>query len=131
MATASGTFEMTSTAEPPLLEDDGIVLGRMTFEKVFRGGLIGTSTVHMTYARTPVETSAGYVAIERIAGTLGGCEGSFMVLHTGVSSNRGQSLEISIVPDSGTGDLRGISGSMNITIVDGGHEYTVDYELAS
>lgn len=129
MQTAAGTFEMTSTADPPFSTEDGILLGRMTFDKVFAGDLEGTSTVHMTYARTPVETSAGYVAVERIVGSLGGHDGSFVVLHTGVSSGRDQSLTVSIVPDSGTAALQGISGSMTIDVVDGGHEYTLDYEL--
>ncbi|MCB0871740.1 MAG: DUF3224 domain-containing protein [Actinobacteria bacterium] len=126
---AAGTFEITSTPEPPLSTDDGILIGRMTFEKVFSGGLEGTSTVHMTYARTPVETSAGYVAVERVIGSLGGREGSFVVLHTGLSTGDAQSLALTIVPDSGTHALQGIAGSMTIEVVDGIHEYTVDYAL--
>ncbi|MEZ5081217.1 MAG: DUF3224 domain-containing protein [Thermoleophilia bacterium] len=129
MRNAAGTFEITSTPEPPLVTEDGILIGRMTFEKAFSGGLEGTSVVHMTYARTPVEASAGYVAVERVIGSLEGREGSFVVLHTGLSTGDAQSLALTIVPDSGTHALQGIAGSMTIEVVEGVHEYALDYEL--
>ena len=129
MPSATGTFEITPTPEPPFFADDGISLGRVQFDKVLHGALEGTSTVHMTYARTPVESSAGYVAVERITGTLDGREGSFVVLHTGLSTADGQNLDVSIVPDSGTAALQGISGSMTIEVMDDGHRYTIDYQL--
>jgi hypothetical protein len=129
MISAAGTFDITSHPEPPFDTEDGVLLGRMTFDKVFHGSLEGTGTVHMTYARTPVETSAGYVAVERITGALDGRRGSFVVLHTGLTSDGDQSLTVTVVPDSGTAELTGIAGSMTIDNVDGDHSWTMSYDL--
>lgn len=129
MARVTGSFDVTSTPEPPFDTANGVVLGRMLIDKQFRGPLEATGTVHMTYARTAVETSAGYVAVERITGTLEGRQGSFVVLHTGVTRGDEQDLTIAIVPDSGTGDLAGISGAMSIDVLDEGHRYTLTFAL--
>jgi uncharacterized protein DUF3224 len=83
----------------------------------------------MTYVRTPVETSAGYVAIERITAVLDGRQGSFVLLHVGMAHNGESSLEVSVVPDSGTGELTGITGSMAISEIAGDHHYRLDYQL--
>jgi hypothetical protein len=127
---ARGTFEITMQAEPPFDTVEGVSLGRASFTKRFAGALEGTSQVHMLASRTTVENSAGYVAIERIVGTLEGRNGSFVVLHRGLMNRGAASLEITVVSDSGTGALAGISGKMDIQRVEGQHRYELDYELA-
>lgn len=129
MPIVRGTFEASPQAEPPFSTEDGVLLGKMTFHKVFEGALTGTSVVHMTYARTPVETSAGYVAIERIVGSLESRSGSFVVMHTGLAHEGELRLDVPVVPDSGTGELSGLTGSMLIDESDGQHSYTLTYEL--
>lgn len=130
MTTVSGTFDVSTRPDPPFSTEDGVFLGRMEFDKVFQGALVATSVVHMTYARTPVDTSAGYVAVERIVGSVDGRAGSFVVLHTGLMDEGELSLEVPIVPKSGTGELAGITGSMTIEESDGEHSYTLEYNLA-
>jgi hypothetical protein len=129
MHTVSGTFAITMQAEPPFDQRDGVILGRTRFDKTFHGPLTATSVVHMTSVRTAQPTSAGYVAVERLEGTVEGKAGSFCVVHLGLM-NRGESeLRVSIVPDSGTGALTGITGGMRIRNVDGQHHYELDYAL--
>lgn len=129
MHTVKGTFEIQAFPEPPYDTRGGVTLGRMRFEKKFSGPLEGTSTVHMLAARTPVKDSAGYVALERIEGTVEGTRGAFVVQHVGVMSKGSQSLSVTVVPDSGTDELAGISGEMKIDIVDGQHHYELRYQL--
>jgi hypothetical protein len=124
---AKGTFQITMTADPPYDPGDGVPLARAIFDKKFAGPLEGSSHVTMLSARTPVADSAGYVAIERITAVLDGRRGSFVVVHTGIMKRGERSLTITVVPDSGTGQLVGISGSMDIQIIDGQHHYTLDY----
>ncbi len=126
----SGSFDITRTAEPPFDTADGVVLGRMRFDKTFHGPLAATSVVHMTSAMTSVKGSAGYVAVERITGSLEGKAGSFVVLHTGLMDRGAPSLTITVVPDSGTGELVGLAGEMAIEIVEGEHRYRMSYTLA-
>ena len=125
---AKGTFEITMTADPPYDVGDGVPLARATGGKKFAGPLEGSSHVTMLSARTPVADSAGYVAIEHINALLDGRRGSF-VMHTGIMKRGERSLTIGIVPDSGTGQLLGIAGSMDIQIIDGQHHYSIDYTL--
>jgi hypothetical protein len=125
-----GTFEVKMTAEPPFSDIDGISLGRVTFEKTFRGDLDATSVVHMIGARNAnVPTSAGYVALERVTGTLAGRRGTFVLQHNGIMNRGKGSLDCTVVPDSGTGELTGLSGRLAIDIVEKQHHYTFDYEL--
>lgn len=124
---ATGTFEVTATLEPPYDDVDGVTLARASFKKQFSGPLTATSTVQFLGARTPTPGSAGYAALERITGTLDGRAGSFVVVHLGLMTRGEQSLTIRIVPDSGTGELVGIAGTMSIQIVDGQHHYTIDW----
>ena len=129
MAHATGSFEVKLTPQPPEDKADGSTLGRMSGDKQFHGDLEGTSKVQMLTAMTEVKGSAGYVAIERVTGTLRGRSGSFILQHSG-SSNRGATqLSITVVPDSGTGQLVGITGKMTITITDGKHSYDFEYTL--
>lgn len=128
-AHATGAFEVKLTPQPPEDKADGSTLGRMSGDKQFHGDLEGTSKVQMLTAMTDVKGSAGYVAIERVIGTLHGHTGSFVLQHSG-SSNRGATqLSITVVPDSGTGQLVGITGKMTITITDGKHSYDFEYTL--
>jgi hypothetical protein len=124
---AKGTFEITMSAEPPYDEVEGVSLARVTFDKRFAGPLEGTGRVVMLGARTPVEGSAGYVALERVAATLEGRRGTFVLQHTGVATRGALSLSVTVVPDSGTGELRGLSGKMDIQIVEGRHHYDFDF----
>lgn len=127
---ATGTFQIQMTGEPPYATDDGVALARAVFTKQFTGDLVGDGRVEFLGARTPVDGSAGYVALERIAGTLGGRAGSFCTIHHGVMDRGARQLTITIVPDSGTGALTGLRGTMTIDIVDKVHHYTIDYALA-
>lgn len=126
---ATGTFEIKMTPQPPYDSSDGIKLARSTISKTFHGQLEATSSVEMLSAMTSVEGSAGYVAIERVVGTLDGRAGSFIAQHNGAMARGEASLSVTIVPDSGTGALSGIAGRMTIEIVDKKHLYTLDYTL--
>lgn len=126
---ATGDFDVKGT---PLPFDDkapGVTLGRMRFDKQFRGDLVATSQVEMLSALSSVKGSAAYVAMEWITGTLGSKSGSFVLHHTGVMDRGAQSLAISVVPDSGTGELTGLTGTFKIDIRDGKHFYAFDYVI--
>jgi hypothetical protein len=126
---AEGTFEITIEREPPYESGDGVALARATVTKIFHGELDAKSTVHMLSATTPVQGSAGYVALERVVGKLGTRSGSFVLQHNGWMRDGEQHLVVTVVPDSGTGALKGISGEMIIRITDGRHQYEFDYVL--
>lgn len=126
---ASGTFEVKLTPQTP--EDaNSPALARMILDKQFHGDLEGTSKGQMLSAGTSVQGSAGYVAIERVAGTLHGRSGTFVLQHNGLMDRGKPSLSIIVVPDSGTGDLAGLTGRMSIDIADGRHSYEFEYTLA-
>ncbi|WP_084963139.1 DUF3224 domain-containing protein [Thermoactinospora rubra] len=129
--TAKGTFDVHDwTPQPPLADHDGISVAHVTLRKTFHGDLTGSSVVHMTIATTPVEDSRSYVAVERVTGTLDGREGTFLLQHSAAMDRGEQTLRISVVPDSGTGELAGLRGVMDIHIApDGGHSYTFDHNL--
>lgn len=132
MATrASGTFDVKLS--PVASEDvkEGASLGRMSIDKQFHGDLEGTSKGEMLTAGTPVKDSAGYVAIERVNGKLQGRSGSFALQHSGTMTRGAPHLTITVVPDSGTGDLKGIAGTMMIRIQGGKHFYDFDYTIDS
>jgi ketosteroid isomerase-like protein len=126
---ATGTFDVTLT---PLDVHDmgaGAKLGRMSIEKKLSGDLAGASKGEMLTAGTDVKGSAGYVAVERFTGTLGGKSGSFTLQHN-ATMNRGDGrLAIEVVPDSGAGELAGITGTLTIEIADGRHSYAFEYAL--
>ncbi len=109
---------------------DAKTLGRMALEKQFHGELDAASKGEMLTAMTEVKGSAGYVAIEKVTGTLAGRRGSFALLHTGTMTRGNQELSVNVVPDSGTGQLTGITGKLRIRIEEGGkHFYEFDYTL--
>ena len=128
-STGHGTFEIKIDFQPPYDTTDGISLGRATFTKQFQGDLTGTSTGEMLSALTAVKGSAGYVSSERIAATLHGRTGTFVVQHIGRMTRGAAELTITIVSDSGTGELAGIAGRMTIDVVERQHHYTIAYTL--
>jgi hypothetical protein len=126
---ASGTFEVKLT---PQAAEEGTDagLGRMSSEKQFHGDLEGTSKGFMlSSAATIVKGSGGYVAMERVTGTLKGRTGSFVLQHSGTMTRGTPQLNITVVPDSGTGQLTGISGAFTIKIDAGKHSYEFEYTL--
>ena len=129
-AQVKGEFEVKRTPQDACDLGDGVAAGHIRFDKRFRGALDATSVVHMLAVGTEVEGSAAYVAIERITGSLDGRTGAFFMQHNGVMDRGTPSLSITVVPDSGTGELKGLSGRMAIDITDGRHYYTFDYVLS-
>jgi flagellar basal body rod protein FlgG len=124
---ASGTFEVKLN---PQDEGPDAPVGRMSIDKQFQGDLAATSKGQMLMASSStVKDSAGYVAIEKVTGTLKGRRGSFYLQHTGTMTRGVGELGITVIPDSGTDELVGLRGKMNIIIADGKHSYEFEYEL--
>ena len=126
---ASGTFDVTVTPQATDTGAQGGTRGRMSIDKRYHGDLDGTGTGEMLTAGTSVQNSAGYVAMERVSGTLNGRTGTFMLQHSGTMDRGALHLLITVVPDSGTGQLVGITGTMGITIANGRHSYEFTYTL--
>ncbi len=126
----SGTFEVKVAPQAPDNNAEGSALGRLLIDKQFRGDLEATSKGQMLAAGTSVEGSAGYVAMEQVSGTLHGRSGTFALQHNGTMTRGKPQLTVTVVPDSGTGQLVGLSGRMAIEIADGKHSYHFDYRLA-
>ena len=126
---ASGTFDVQLA--PQTVADTALTasLSRLSLDKQFRGELEGTSKGEMLAAAAGVEGSAGYVAIERVSGTLRGRRGTFVLQHSGTMTRGAPELRITVVPDSGTDELAGLAGTMMITIADGKHFYDFEYTL--
>jgi hypothetical protein len=127
---ANGTFEVKLTPQAQDDKTEDANLGRMLIDKQFHGDLEGTSKGQMLSAMTAVKGSAGYVAIEKVTGKLHGRSGTFVLQHTGTMNRGVPQLSVTVVPDSGAGELTGLSGKMNIIIADGKHSYEFDYTLA-
>ncbi|MGZ6096392.1 MAG: DUF3224 domain-containing protein [Polyangiales bacterium] len=127
---ASGTFTVKLGRQDTETEAQ-TGLGRMIIDKQFQGPLEAVSKGQMIAAGTDVKGSAGYVAIERVTGSLEGKTGSFLLQHSGLMNRGVGELIIRVVPDSGSGELMGISGTMGIDIVDGQHFYRFDYTLGT
>jgi hypothetical protein len=127
---ASGTFDVKLAPLGAYNTDEGTKLARMSIDKQFHGALEATSKGEMLSAGTAVEGSAGYVAIERVEGTLDGRRGTFVLQHNATMARGVPALDISVVPDSGTGELAGLSGRMGIDIADGKHAYDFEYGFA-
>jgi hypothetical protein len=125
---ASGTFDVKLT---PQVDGDAEVpsVGRMSIEKKFGGGLEATSKGQMLAVRTETQGSAGYVAMERVSGALDGRAGTFALQHSGTMTRGEQQLSITVVPDSGTGQLAGLAGRMTISVSEGKHSYEFEYTL--
>ena len=130
MPIARGPMEVNIDAEPPFLEKEGLKLNRNTVRKEFSGDMVGTSEAQMIAAFTGTPGSAGYVAIEYFTGSVDGKSGSFLLQHSGLMDRGDAQLTVTIVPDSGAGELTGISGTLEIDNDDGQHSYVLHYEQA-
>src|SRR5215469_766381 len=125
-ARVTGPFEVKIIPQDDKLGDG---ISRMLLDKQYHGGLDGTSKGQML-AVGSAKSSGVYVAIEIFTGTLRGKTGSFSLHHTGIMTKAAPKLTISVVPDSGTGQLAGITGNMTINIApDGRHSYEFEYTL--
>ena len=129
MTSAAGSFEVTMSPEPPYDVNEGASIGRVSIKKAFKGDLEASSSVEMIGARSEVKGSAGYVAIERVTGSLHGRTGTFVLQHSGSMTRGKGELSVTVVPDSATGELKGLSGRMTIEIIDGKHLYGLEYTL--
>jgi Protein of unknown function (DUF3224) len=126
---ATGTFEVKLTPQDKDDNSADSILARFTIDKQFHGDLEGTSKGEMLAVSTSVPGSAGYVAMEQIKGTVGGRTGSFAMQHTGTMTRGKPDLTVTVVPDSGTGELEGLAGRMVIVIADSKHSYEFDYTI--
>ncbi|MGO9804790.1 MAG: DUF3224 domain-containing protein [Steroidobacteraceae bacterium] len=131
MTHASGAFDVKVTPQKP---DTQIArtanLGRLTIDKQFHGDLEASAKGEMLATQTDVKGSAGYVALERVTGKLQGRAGSFVLLHSATMKRGAPETTITVVPDSGTGELTGIAGSMRIKVApDGSHSYEFEFRI--
>ena len=126
---ATGTFEIKLSPEPLADTDADKTLARMSIRKTFHGPLEATSRGEMLSAMTATKGSAGYVAIERVSGTLAGHTGTFVLQHSGLMNHGSPTLMVTVVPDSGTGALAGLAGTMSIVNGPDGHTYDFTYTL--
>ncbi len=129
MPTARGSFDVNIDPDPPYLDQNGLKLNRNSVTKEYSGDLVGSAEAQMLAAYTNNPGSAGYVAIEHFTGSVDGKSGSFVLQHHGIMDRGEGQLAVTIVPDSGTGELTGISGTLQIDIHEGQHLYTLNYEL--
>jgi len=126
---AKGTFEVKLVPQVSGDKTLDASLGRLSIDKQFQGDLEGTGKGQMLTAITG-KGSAGYVAMELVSGTLNGRAGTFVLQHTGIMTRGASQLNIAVVPDSGTGSLVGLAGTMIIKVAEGKHSYEFDYTLA-
>lgn len=122
---ARGTFEVKLL---PIGGNDGPI-GVLSIDKIFHGDLQGSSVGQMLALRTPVEGSAGYVAMERVTAVLAGREGAFTLQHNGLMTRGTPTLSVVVVPDSGSDGLLGLAGKLEISITQGRHDYRLLYSL--
>jgi hypothetical protein len=126
---ANGTFEVRLIPQAPDENAGEANIGRMIIDKQFHGDLEATSKGQMLAVGTEVKGSAGYVAMERVSGSLAGREGSFALQHNGIMTRSEGQLTVVVVPDSGAGRLVGLAGKMTIKIEDGKHFYEFEYTI--
>lgn len=132
MQHATGPFEVKlAPQKPDHPQAEAAGLGRMSLDKQFHGDLEATGQGEMLSILDRDKGSGGYVALERVTGTLQGREGSFVLQHDATMNRGAAEMNITVVPDSGTGQLTGISGTMTIRIDGGQHFYDFDYALES
>lgn len=127
-AVAKGTFDVKLA---PQATDPGgeAAISRMSIDKQYHGDLAATAKGQMLAHMTTVDGSGVYVAIERVDGTLQGLRGTFVLQHSGVMVRGTQQLSVTVVADSGTGELIGLSGALEIIIADGKHSYELTYSI--
>jgi hypothetical protein len=126
---ASGPFDVKLVAQGAPDKAEGSTLARMSLDKQYHGNLEATAKGEMLTAGTEVQGSAGYVAIERVTGTLNGRSGSFVLQHSGTLTRGVPVQNITVVPDSGSGQLAGITGKLTVIIEAGKHSYEFEYTL--
>ena len=126
---ATGTFEVKLTPLDPAFKADDNSIGRFSLDKQFHGAIEATSKGEMLSGMGTVKGSGGYVAIERVTGTLDGRTGTFILQHNGIMQNGVYHLNVIVVPDSATAQLTGLQGTMEIIIKDGKHSYDFSYTL--
>lgn len=131
MARVEGEFDVTMTPERMSVGASGFGLGRMVLDKRYHGALEASGNGEMLTFMGAVQGSAGYVAMERVEGTLDGLSGGFTLQHNGIMDRGQPSLAVLVVPDSGSGDLTGLSGKLDIRNEDGKHYYVFDYVIAA
>jgi hypothetical protein len=129
MKRATGSFEVSLQPLPNTEVTSDNLFGRLLLNKTFSGDLAATARGQMLSAMTTVKGSAGYVAIDHVTGELDGRRGSFVLQHSGAMERGMQRLSIMVVPDSGTGELAGISGTLSINVIDGKHFYDFIYSI--
>lgn len=130
MLQAKGTFDVKMTPQASDLAPEGPNLGRLTLDKRYHGDLEAAAKGEMiTAAGLAVKESAAYSAVERVSGVLTGKKGSFALQHTGIMDRGKPTLTITVVPDSGTGELAGLTGKMDIIIEGKQHSYVFDYQI--
>jgi len=130
MNKAVGTFQVKINSLPAYNTSADAMLARMSIDKEFHGDIEATSQGEMLSAGTAIKGSAGYVAIERVTGTLDGRSGGFVLQHNATMTRGVPYLNIIVVPDSGTGELVGLAGTMNIVIEKGKHSYEFQYSFS-
>lgn len=131
MALVNGEFDVTMSPERMSVGASGFGLGRMVLDKRYHGPLEASGNGEMLTFIGAAQGSAGYVAMERVEGTLDGLSGGFTLQHNGIMDRGQASLAVLVVPDSGSGDLTGLSGKLDIRNEDGKHYYTFDYVIAA
>jgi hypothetical protein len=128
-AVAKGTFQVKLAPLAFEGQPEPSKLARMSIDKQICGDLVATTAGQMLSAMTETKGSAGYVAIERVEGTLHGRKGSFVLQHLGIMNRGAPSLSVTVVPDSGTDELKGLAGVFDIIQAEGKHSYEFTYSL--
>ena len=131
MLIAKGSFKVKLQPLPFEGQDPGTSLARMSIDKEISGDLVASTRGQMLAGGTAIAGAAAYVAIELVEGSLGGKQGSFVLVHRGVMGRGAPSLQVTVVPDSGTGELLGLSGDFDIQIAAGQHNYEFRYKFSS
>jgi Protein of unknown function (DUF3224) len=127
---ATGPFDVKIVPQPPDETAGSPAIGRMLFDKQFHGDLEASSKGTMLATGTGAKgSSGGYVALELVTGTLKGRTGTFVLQHSATMDRGVPQLSITVVPDSATGQLTGLTGKMNIIIAEGKHSYDFEYTL--
>jgi hypothetical protein len=126
---ATGRFDLTKTQDLPYDDAPGAAISRAVVTKQFHGDLVGTSVTHLTQVISDTDGSAGYVAVERVVGTLQGRSGTFVLQHNALGDRGDRMLNIVVVPDTATGDLAGLRGKLHIDVSAGTHDYFLDYSF--
>ncbi len=126
----TGVFDVKMSPQPIHEAGTASGIGRMSLDKRYHGDLDAIGVGEMLAAMTPTSGSAGYVAMERVEGSLLGRSGAFFLQHTGTMDRGARQLSVTVVPDSGSDELAGLAGRMDIRIEDGKHYYDFEYSLA-